>query len=158
FMNIPQLSKMAYNFNNHLKYFTLGSKIKYDGLSAFNYDYKEHLKLSSMILKELSKSLPLLLYYLDLNLIVINPDDLQVFLENYKQVELKKLLIRNWSNDNVDNTLNIIKDFAKETNLEFLTYSIGNYLSPEDMNRHKNLEKLVEETQSFVKMKIYDDL
>src|SRR5438045_2073874 len=104
---------------------------------------------SSVILKELSKSLPLSLYYLELNL-VINPNDLQVFFEKCKRVELKKLLIRNESEDNVDTTLRIIRDFVKEKNLEFLTYSIRNIVTSD----HKSIEKLIEETQSFVRMKI----
>jgi hypothetical protein len=41
-----------------------------------------------MILKDLSKSLPHSLYYLDLFL-MINPDDLQIAFENCKQIELK---------------------------------------------------------------------
>src|SRR5207248_1103978 len=81
FMNVPQLSKMIDNFNNHLKYLTLEKTNKFN-------DYRENLKLSLMILKELNKSLPLSLNYLDLNL-PIDPNDLQAFFENYKQVELK---------------------------------------------------------------------
>src|SRR5437879_6188320 len=111
-MVILQLSKMIFKFSNSLKYLTL--EVKWDS------DSKKGLKLSSMVLKELSKSLPLSLHYLDLSL-VINPDDLQIALENCRQVELKKLLIRNWSKNNLD-TLNVIKDFVKEKNLEFLAY------------------------------------
>ena len=74
-----------------------------------------------MILKELSKSLPTSLYYLDL-LLMINPDDLQIAFENCKQIELKKLLIRNRRINNEYTTLKVIKDFAKEKNLEFLSY------------------------------------
>ena len=95
-----------------------------------------------------------IIYYLDLNLI-INPDDLQITFENYKHIELKKLLIRNWSQNNIDITLKVIKDFIKERKLEFLAYFIGRQLSFEDDNR---LEKLVEEIQSFIKMVKYDDL
>ena len=61
-------------------------------------------------------SLPIQFNYLNLNL-VINPSDLQVLLENCKQVELKRLSILNWNNDTI---LNIIKDFAKEKSIEFL--------------------------------------
>ena len=93
------------------------------------------------------------LHYLDLSLI-INPDDLQFVFENCKQVELKKLLIRNWSKNNIDTTLKVIKDFVKEKKLEFLAYYIADRYSA----CNKSLEKLVEETQSFIKMKKYDDL
>src|SRR5207253_2390922 len=118
---------------------------------------EDGLKISSMVLEELSKSLTLSLCYLDLNL-VINPNDLKSFFENSNQVELKKLLIRNRRYNNADTTLKVIKDFVKEKNLEFLSYGIGSILSVEEELRHKSLEKLVEETQSFVKVMKYDDV
>ena len=146
-MNISQLSKMIFNFNNYLKYLTL--EIKFGD---------SYLKTSSMILNELSKSLPQSLHYLDLNL-VINPDDLQIAFENCKQVELKKLLIKNWSENNIYTTLKVIKDFVKEKKLEFLAYSfVYDYFIGEEFECLKNFEKLVEEIQSFIKMVKYDDL
>src|SRR5207248_11617908 len=96
------------------------------------------------------------LHYLDLSLI-INPDDLQIVFENCKQVELKKLLVRNWSKNNIDTTLKVIKDFVKEKKLEFLAYHIVQ-LFARDKVCHKVLENLVEETQSFIKIVRYDDL
>ena len=45
--NIPQLPKMIFKFENYLKYLTLEVKFRQDGL-----------EISSMILEELSKSLP----------------------------------------------------------------------------------------------------
>ncbi|RIA79744.1 hypothetical protein C1645_840012 [Glomus cerebriforme] len=106
-----------------------------------------------MILNELSKSLPLSLNYLDLNL-VINPNDLQNFLKNFNQINLKRLLIRNRSSCNLDITLNILKEFIKENNsLDSFSYCIRN-----NSNFHNNLELLVKEIQSFVRMKSYDDL
>jgi hypothetical protein len=156
FTNISQLSKMISNLKN-LEYLTLGipfhhsSNIYYYNSCHDNND--DDLKMSSMILKELSKSLPLSLSlsYLDLNL-VINPDDLQILLDNNNQV--KRLLIRNWSVDNLDTTLNVIKGFIKEKNLEFLAYdSIRN-----QHECHRSLENFVKETQSLVRMKEYYDL
>ena len=111
-----------------------------------------------MILKDLIKLLPHSLYYLDLGL-MINSKDLQIAFENCKQIELKKLLIRNRRKNNEGTTLKVIKDFAKEKNLEFLSYNIGKSSSRiEDDMRHKSLEKLVEEVQSFAKVRRYDDL
>src|ERR1043165_10292641 len=46
--------------------------------------------------------------------LTINPSDLQTTFKNCKQVEFKKLLIRNWSFHNLDTTLKVIKDFIKE--------------------------------------------
>ena len=76
-------------------------------------------------------------------------------MENCNQVELKKLLIRHESKNNLGITLEVIRDFFKEKNLEFLAYDIGNISLAED---HKSMEKLVGETQSFVGMKNYNDL
>ena len=39
----------------------------------------------------------------------------------YKQVELQKLLIRNWSLNNVDTTLMVIKDFVKKKKFRILS-------------------------------------
>ena len=162
-MNISQLSRMISSFNNYLKYLTLeiNPYRTHDNNYVYSYnDYaiKDGLKISSMILKDLIKSLPYSLYYLDL-LLMINPDDLQIAFENCKQIELKKLLIRNRRKSNEGTTLKVIKDFAKEKNLEFLSYNIGSSLSKIGENeRHKSLEKLVEEVQSFTKMRSYNDL
>jgi hypothetical protein len=153
-VNVPQLYKMIVNANNYLKYLTL--EIDYYS------DNVDRLKISSMILKDLSKSLPHSLYYLNLHLI-INPDDLQIALENCKQADLKKLLIRNDYNENYEvATFKVIKDFAKEKNLESLSYNIESSLNSNGVDVHhshnKSLGKLAEEIQSFTKMRRYDDL
>ena len=106
-------------------------------------------------MEELSKSLPLSLYYLDLKL-AINPNDLKDFFKNCKQIELKRLLIRNKINNHIG-TLRVIRDFVKKKNLEFLAYT-GYINYKKDGKLHKSFEKLVKETQSFVRMKIYGDL
>ena len=119
------------------------------------------MKTSLAILKELSKNLFLSLYYLDLYF-VINPDDLETTFDICKQIKLKKLLIRNCNRNNLDNldvTLNVIKDFIKENNnLEFLAYDIGSIellgISDTCYKSYKSLE----ENQSFVKMVKYKDL
>src|SRR5438045_1846571 len=99
-----------------------------------------------MVLEELSKSLPLSLHYLDLNL-TINPNDLKDFFEKCKRVELKKLLVRsrNRNKNNLVTTLKVIRDFVKESNLEFLAYDIGKLL----LGESKNLEN---EIRSSIKM------
>ncbi|PKY58676.1 hypothetical protein RhiirA4_480789 [Rhizophagus irregularis] len=113
---------MISNFNNTLKFLTLELK--------------------------LCDSLPPNLCYLDLNL-VVNPDDLVLFV-NCDQIDLKRLLIRNRSSHNLDVTLNVIKDFIKNKNLD---YFIRN-----DPKFRNNLEFLFKEIQSFVKIKNYSDL
>src|SRR2546421_13050786 len=100
-MNISQLPKIIININNYLKYLTLEIKFHYYDHISDNEDF---LKISSMILRELSK-LPLSLYYLDLILLLTQMTYKYTF-ENYKHIELKKLLIRIWSqNINIDITL-----------------------------------------------------
>ena len=74
------------------------------------------------------------------------------------QVELKRLLIRDGNKNDECTTLEIIRDFVKEKNIEFLSYGIGYSLLYGQDKRHRNLEKLVEEVQSFAKMMRYKDL
>ena len=152
--NIPQLSEMISKFNNYLKYLTLEVNFY---TRMFSCDNERALKISSMILKELTKSLPPSLHYLNLSL-VIDPDDLRIALENCNQVELKRLLIRDWCKNNEGITLKVIRDFVKERNIKFLSYGIGNSLLYGQDMRHRGLEKLVKEIQSFIKMMRYNDL
>ncbi|EXX71352.1 hypothetical protein RirG_079290 [Rhizophagus irregularis DAOM 197198w] len=153
--DIPKLSKIIPNFNNTLKFLTL--EVKFFNFEHFSYNISinndvDELKISSMILKLLCDSLPSNLCYLDLNL-VINPDDIKLLFDNCDQIDLKRLLIRNRSSHNLDVTLNVIKDFIKNKNLDYLSYSIRN-----DPKFRNNLELLFKEIQSFVKMKNYYDL
>jgi len=145
--NFSQLSRMILNFNNYLRYLTL--EIKFD---------HNCLKTSSMILNELSKSLPLSLHYLDLNLVITNPDDLKAFFEKCNnQAELKTLLIRNRDMNSVVAILKVIRDFVKESNLEFLAYDIGNFFPSENESENES-ESLEKEIRSLIKMVNYSDL
>ena len=76
--------------------------------------------------------------------LTINPNDLQTA---FKQVEFKKLLIRNWSNNNEDTTLKLITDFVKEKDIEFLSYTTSNIGNSEEVICHQE-----------TKMKRYNDL
>ncbi|CAB4396021.1 unnamed protein product [Rhizophagus irregularis] len=101
-----------------------------------------------MILKLLCDSLPPNLCYLDLNL-VVNPDDLKLLFDNCDQIDLKKLLIRNRSSHNLDVTLNVIKDFIKNKNLNYLSYSIRN-----DSKFRNNLEFYLKKFNHLLKLRI----
>src|SRR5947199_9216044 len=66
-INIPQLSKMIFKFENYLKYLTLEVRFKYGNNNPYHccynadvYDIKKSLKVSSMFLEELSKFITLL--------------------------------------------------------------------------------------------------
>ena len=80
------------------------------------------------------------------------------------KLNLKKLLIRNYNGNNLDNfdaILNIIKDFIKEnSNLEYFAYNAIGGITKSDIHykSYKSLENLVNEIQPFVKMVKYDDL
>src|SRR5436190_7071733 len=115
---------MIFNFKNYLKYLTLEVNV-YNCYNPVYNDIEKCLKISSMVLEELSKSLPPSLHYLDLNL-VINPNDLKDFFEKCKRVELKKLLVQNRNMNSTVTTLKVIRDFIKESNIEFLAYDIRN--------------------------------
>jgi len=108
-----------------------------------------------MILRGL-EMLPDSLEYLDLFL-VTDPYDLKIFLNNCKHVRLNKLLVKNFKTKNVDIVFNILKEFVREQKVENFAYLVDSWFNPDDLE-HRNLEKLVDEFQHFVKMKRYDDL
>ncbi len=146
--NIPQFYKLITHLNKHLKYLSLQQK--------FSFPHENDLKIGSMILKGLGQILPGTLEYLNLHLL-INPNDLRFFLDNCNHVvRLNKLLVKNCDMKNIDITFNILKEFVREKKIKNFAYRIGRNLF--DPEKYQNLRKLVNEFQSFVKMKKYDDL
>jgi len=109
-----------------------------------------------MILKGLGQTLPNSLEYLDLKL-SIDPDYMKIFLDHCKHVGLNKLLVKNNNSMEVDVTFNILKEFVREQKVENFAYLVDRLFNPDNL-MHQNLERLVNELQSFVKMKRYDDL
>jgi len=143
-VNIPQVYKLITHLDKHLKYLSLEID-------------KSNLQISSILLKEFDRILPDSLEYLSLDL-VIDPNDLKIFLDNCKYiVGLNKLLIRNSSIKNVDLTFNILKEFVRRKRIKNFAYQINSYFNPNNLE-HCNLEKLVNESQPFVKTKRYSDL
>ena len=139
--DFTKLSKMIHKFNDSLKYLTI--------------ETKSTTAISSIILSELGKILPHSLFYLDLRLF-LDSKYLQIFFEDCSQIELKRLLFKvSCYNKCKDCNLKIIKDFVKGKNIESLAYNITL-----DHNKVlcKNLENLIEEIQSFVRMDMHDDL
>ncbi len=96
------------------------------------------------------------LEYLDLCL-TIDPNDLKPFLVNCKHIELNKLLVRNNNIKNTDITFNIFKEFVREKKVKNFAYYVSSLFDSNNL-KHQNLAKLVDEAQSFVKMKKYNDL
>lgn len=124
-------------FNNDLRYLTLEAKGK----------------LGKNFLRELGQSLPINLEYLNL-FFDLEPNSLNHFFENCRHVNnLKKLLICNISKNNLKVTLNVIKEFVKGKNLEYLAYAILNQFV-----LSYDLRDLIKETENIVKMKMYDNL
>ncbi len=150
--NIPQLYNLIIHFNKHLKYLSLQNKYYWWS----NGSIENNLKISSMILKELGQILPDSLEYLDLCLI-IDPNALKIFLNNYKPIKLNKLLVKNYNEKNIVITFNILKEFVREKKVKMFAYEVGDEFEPDDLE-HQNLKKLASEVQPFVKMKRYDDL
>jgi len=133
--NIPRLYELI-KINKHLKYLSI--------VNIFP-------STSSTILKSLGPILPDSLEYLDLSLI-INPNDLKVFLENCKHVVgLNKLLIRNGNSKDIVITFNVLRKFVKEEKIKNFTYQIDFNID----NLEQEFEKLANQT---VGMKKYGDL
>ncbi|GBB85596.1 hypothetical protein RclHR1_01210004 [Rhizophagus clarus] len=122
-------------FNDKLRYLTLESKGK----------------VGKNVLKELGQLLPINLEYLDIKFDV-DPINLKLFFESCNHVNnLKKLLISNNSKNNLNITLNIIKEFVKGKNLEYLSYTTNTCFS--SLSDYLN-----DEIGNIVKVKMYDDL
>ncbi len=137
--DIYQLYKLITHIDNRLKYLSL-----------------EIYTFNSMILKELGQILPDSLEYFNLNL-AIDPDELKNFLNECEHVGLNKLLVRNKNEKNVDVTFDILKEFVKGKKIENFAYEVSSRFNPNNLEHH-NLEKLVNEFQSILMMKRYDDL
>src|SRR6266498_1133383 len=146
---ISHLYKLITHLDKNLKYLSLQNKNHFS-------DETSNLNISSMILKGLGQILPNSLEYLDLDL-GIESNHLKNFLDNCEHVELNKLLVRNRSTKNLDVTFNILKTFVREKKVKNFAYQVNCYFDPDNLE-HQNLEKLVSETQHFVKLKRYSDL
>jgi hypothetical protein len=164
YKNIPQICNLVTHFKNHLKYLTLEYKFKFYNSNALdmfptNTNKYENQKGSSTLLKELGEILPNNLEYLNLYL-SIDPNQLNDFLITCKRIGLKKLLIRNNNIENLQDNLNILKEFTlNNNNLNYLAYGIE-YFDTFKRSQQKS-ELLIKEIQSFEKMEKmmkYDDL
>lgn len=164
YKNIPQICNLVSHFRNHLKYLTLEYNFKLFNSNALdmfpnNTNKYENQKGSLELLKELGKILPNNLEYLNLYLL-IDPNQLNNFLITCKHIGLKNLLLRNNNTENLQNILNILKEFAiNNNNLNYLAYGIE-YFDTFRKNQQKS-EILTKEIQSFEKlekMKKYNDL
>ncbi|GBB85614.1 hypothetical protein RclHR1_01210022 [Rhizophagus clarus] len=163
YKNVPQICRLVTYFRNHLNYLTLEYKFKFFNSNALdllptNTNKYENQKGSSVLLKELGRILPTNLNYLNLYL-SIDPSQLNDFLIFCKYSGLKKLLIRNNNGDNLQNNLNLLKDFAVgNNNLDYFAYGIE-YSDTFKKNQPK-LDILIKEIQPFEKlekMKNYED-
>ena len=96
--------------------------------------------------------LPDSLEYLDLDL-AIDPNDLKTFLDNCKQVELNKLLVKNQNMKSTDVTFNVLKKFIRERRINQFAYQVDCKFDPNNL-KYCNLEKLVNDS----KVDYYHDL
>src|SRR5436190_14351375 len=83
--------------------------------SLFRITLSHPSLFSSFVATDFDPCLAMLIKLLHLQVSVENlTNDLQTAFKNHKQVEFKKLLIRNWNFHNLDTALKVIKDFIKE--------------------------------------------
>ncbi|EXX64006.1 uncharacterized protein OCT59_000418 [Rhizophagus irregularis] len=88
----------------------------------FNFQLSDDIELSSIILLNLGQLLPTKLEYLNLAL-MINSDNLKIFLKNSQNTFINKLLIRNKMSKTSENILPIIKEYImKESRVKFLAF------------------------------------
>jgi hypothetical protein len=88
----------------------------------FNFQLSDDIELSSIILLNLGQLLPSRLEYLNLAL-MINTNNLKVFLKNSKNTFIKNLLIRNKMHKMSENILPCIKEYImKERRVKYLAF------------------------------------
>ena len=151
---VSQLFEIIIHLGKHLRYLSLKNKYYY--INFFTNEEDKNLKTSSMILKGLGQILSDSLEYLDLNL-MIEPNDLKTFLKSLENVELNKLLVRNSHYKDLDTTFNVLKEVVRENKVKNLAYQVYSGFDPNN-SEHLNLDKLVTEAQSFIKIERYDNI
>ncbi|GBC02668.1 hypothetical protein RclHR1_04740011 [Rhizophagus clarus] len=114
--NIFSAFELIESINQNLNYLTINF------CKFFNFQLSDDLELSSIILLNLGQLLPSRLEYLNLAL-MINIDNLKVFLNNSKNTFIKKLLIRNKMHKMSGNILPCIKDYImRERRVKYFAF------------------------------------
>ncbi|CAG8640575.1 9413_t:CDS:2, partial [Rhizophagus irregularis] len=164
--NIPDLNDLILNFSNTLKYLTLDIdciRITTPYMEDDDSNVIQNMKkTSTLLLQQLGQLLPPTLEYIDLFLI-IDPINLEIFLNNIKHIKnLKKLLLRNSREFYLDENLKLLKDFIIEMfSIKYFSYRIGKGADTLEWdlggNNSKEKEKS-KEFESFVKVRKYSEV
>ncbi|CAG8637360.1 10727_t:CDS:1, partial [Funneliformis mosseae] len=158
--NISSVLKVVKFLSKSIRYLTL-EVIRCNWIYAGCDEIKkDSLDINSELLRSLGDILPKQLIYLNIYLIIIDPNDLREFLEMCKEVHFTKLLIRTKNQKDTEEILDILTEFVAETKcLEYLTYEsdvIG--IFPDMLYYNNYLEKKFKEIGSSVKVKSYNEL
>ncbi|RIA86339.1 hypothetical protein C1645_829441 [Glomus cerebriforme] len=131
------------NIKQNLNYLTIDFCKLYDFHNQLNYD----INLSSIILLNLGKILPIKLEYLNLTL-MFNINNFEIFLKDTQDIFINKLLIRNKISKNSKDILPYIKkSFMKEKRI--------NYLAFEEVSSEKN-KSLVFSEDEILEFELYN--
>ncbi|CAI2161642.1 17230_t:CDS:2 [Funneliformis geosporum] len=158
--NISSVLQVVKFLSKSLRYLTL-EVTKCNWIYAgCDENKKDSLDINSELLRSLGVILPKQLIYLNVYLIIIDPNDLREFLEMCKEIHFTKLLIRTKNQKDTEEILDILTEFVKETKcLKYLTYEsdvIG--IFPDMLYYNNYLEKKFKEIGSSVKVKSYNEL
>ncbi|PKK63851.1 hypothetical protein RhiirC2_854749 [Rhizophagus irregularis] len=93
--NIHLIINLIENISQNLSYLTIDAFC----LSYLENNLNDSIKISSIILQNLGQILPFKLEYLHLILNSIDENDLKIFLKNFQNTFVKKLLIKHKKND-----------------------------------------------------------
>ncbi|GBB86041.1 hypothetical protein RclHR1_01250004 [Rhizophagus clarus] len=158
FVSFLESDENVYSTINIIKDF--GENLNYLSINfhGFYSTYDDiFIEFSSIILLNLGQVLPLNLKYLNMSLIIINTNDLEVFLKNSQNTFIGKLLIRCKILDQHMNILPYIEEYImKKRRVNYLaieeSYNEISYDSPSLKSQAKKFESY------NIKVQDYDDL
>jgi hypothetical protein len=159
---IKFIDLIGFNYQNIFLVFGLIENIKqnlnYLSIDILNYSHQliDVVMLSSVVLQNLGQILPCKLEYLNL-ILEINTIDLIIFLKNFQNTFIRKLLIRDAKRKESAEILPYIKEYImKKRRVKYLAI-LGNLFGNE-----KNLISSDDEMKEFelydIKVQHYDDL
>ncbi|RGB22099.1 hypothetical protein C1646_776653 [Rhizophagus diaphanus] len=145
--NVYLLFSLIENITQILSYLTI---------NYIDFNYFDRHNISLIILQNIGQILPLKLEYLNL-ILSVNTSDLKIFLENFQNTFIKKLLIGNMKNDESQDILPYIKEcIVKKKRVKYLAISKTFYGENEDLFFQKDV---VKEFQLYdIQVLNYDDL
>ncbi|CAG8507640.1 3301_t:CDS:1 [Funneliformis mosseae] len=164
--HIPRLNDLLSCFGTTLRYLTLDIKYDFNHYPRFSFrrliriEDEHSQSASTLLLQQLGQALPLTLEYIDLFLI-LDPINLQTFLDNCKHLKLKRFLLRNMREFYLDDTLQLLKRLIMDMNsIQCLAYRIGKGVDSFEWDLGGNgfrERKEAKEFEPYVKVKKYSE-